>query len=312
MLQTRGQLRHPAGVAGRSTCWPHCPTATCFWSASCRRCWCSGFAAPCPSPRNGTRPGTRRKAVRAGHRRTCSAASVRRTTLLTIVVCALSLTGLLGLHVLVPAAPPQPARASPAVDRQRRRTSLVSMAILPRRSPSRSSATSSAAWLARWLRLPPGDRADVPGLLPGHVRQPTACRADHVSLLWWTSWRGLLLRACSACSRCTCRRCFPTLLRTTGAGFCYNIGRIAAAVGTVFSACSPGGRLPPGPALRRLPVPARHGRRVAHARVQDEPGNGVAAGRQFRTPGSCGRDPPAIPRRLAREIGPPHCARSCR
>ena len=26
---------------------------------------------------------------------------------------------------------------------------------------------------------------------------------------------------------------FPTLLRTTGAGFCYNIGRIVAAVGTV-------------------------------------------------------------------------------
>jgi MFS family permease len=27
---------------------------------------------------------------------------------------------------------------------------------------------------------------------------------------------------------------FPTLLRTTGAGFCYNIGRIAAALGTLF------------------------------------------------------------------------------
>jgi hypothetical protein len=27
---------------------------------------------------------------------------------------------------------------------------------------------------------------------------------------------------------------FPTLMRTTGAGFCYNIGRIAAAAGTVF------------------------------------------------------------------------------
>jgi MFS family permease len=27
---------------------------------------------------------------------------------------------------------------------------------------------------------------------------------------------------------------FPTLLRTTGAGFCYNIGRIAAAFGTIF------------------------------------------------------------------------------
>ena len=27
---------------------------------------------------------------------------------------------------------------------------------------------------------------------------------------------------------------FPTLLRSTGAGFCYNIGRIAAGLGTVF------------------------------------------------------------------------------
>jgi hypothetical protein len=27
---------------------------------------------------------------------------------------------------------------------------------------------------------------------------------------------------------------FPTLLRTTGAGFCYNIGRLAAAAGTVI------------------------------------------------------------------------------
>jgi hypothetical protein len=27
---------------------------------------------------------------------------------------------------------------------------------------------------------------------------------------------------------------FPTLLRTTGAGFCYNIGRIVAGLGTVF------------------------------------------------------------------------------
>ena len=35
---------------------------------------------------------------------------------------------------------------------------------------------------------------------------------------------------------------FPTLLRTTGAGFCYNIGRIGAAVGTVvFGLFSPVG-----------------------------------------------------------------------
>jgi hypothetical protein len=37
---------------------------------------------------------------------------------------------------------------------------------------------------------------------------------------------------------------FPTLLRTTGAGFCYNIGRVAAAVCTiVFGLLSPGERL---------------------------------------------------------------------
>jgi hypothetical protein len=34
---------------------------------------------------------------------------------------------------------------------------------------------------------------------------------------------------------------FPTLLRTTGAGFCYNFGRIAAGVGTVlFGVFMPG------------------------------------------------------------------------
>lgn len=37
---------------------------------------------------------------------------------------------------------------------------------------------------------------------------------------------------------------FPTLLRTTGAGFCYNIGRIAAAIGTVvFGMLAPIGEL---------------------------------------------------------------------
>ena len=32
---------------------------------------------------------------------------------------------------------------------------------------------------------------------------------------------------------------FPTLLRTTGAGFCYNIGRLAAAGERCSSACLP-------------------------------------------------------------------------
>ena len=39
---------------------------------------------------------------------------------------------------------------------------------------------------------------------------------------------------------------FPTLLRTTGAGFCYNFGRIAAGLGTVFFGLFAGGRLSAG------------------------------------------------------------------
>ena len=54
---------------------------------------------------------------------------------------------------------------------------------------------------------------------------------------------------------------FPTLLRTTGAGFCYNIGRIVAAAGTVFFGTLPRRkRLPHGVALHGLPLPPRRRR----------------------------------------------------
>ena len=36
---------------------------------------------------------------------------------------------------------------------------------------------------------------------------------------------------------------FPTLLRTTGAGFCYNFGRIIAAGGTVFFGLTAAGQV---------------------------------------------------------------------
>ena len=49
---------------------------------------------------------------------------------------------------------------------------------------------------------------------------------------------------------------FPVLLRTTGAGFCYNIGRIAAAIGTVvFGLFSKVGDYRFALFLRRTPVP---------------------------------------------------------
>lgn len=56
---------------------------------------------------------------------------------------------------------------------------------------------------------------------------------DHAALFWWFPLIGLCQGA-FALFTMYLPPLFPTLLRTTGAGFCYNIGRIIAAFGTVF------------------------------------------------------------------------------
>jgi MFS family permease len=55
----------------------------------------------------------------------------------------------------------------------------------------------------------------------------------HESLLWWYVPIGVS-QGVFGLFTMYLPPLFPTLLRTTGAGFCYNIGRIAAAGGTVF------------------------------------------------------------------------------
>jgi predicted MFS family arabinose efflux permease len=56
---------------------------------------------------------------------------------------------------------------------------------------------------------------------------------DHTALLWWFPLIGFC-QGVFGLFTMYLPPLFPTLLRTTGAGFCYNIGRIAAAFGTVF------------------------------------------------------------------------------
>src|SRR3989442_8365760 len=56
---------------------------------------------------------------------------------------------------------------------------------------------------------------------------------DHTALLCWFPFIGFC-QGLFALYTMYLPPLFPTLLRTTGAGFCYNIGRIAAAFGTVF------------------------------------------------------------------------------
>jgi drug/metabolite transporter (DMT)-like permease len=54
----------------------------------------------------------------------------------------------------------------------------------------------------------------------------------HSQMLWWYAVIGLCQGVFGLFTMCL-PPLFPTLLRTTGAGFCYNIGRIVAAGGTV-------------------------------------------------------------------------------
>jgi MFS family permease len=56
---------------------------------------------------------------------------------------------------------------------------------------------------------------------------------DHDALMWWFPMIGFC-QGVFALFTMYLPPLFPTLLRTTGAGFCYNIGRTAAAFGTVF------------------------------------------------------------------------------
>jgi MFS family permease len=56
---------------------------------------------------------------------------------------------------------------------------------------------------------------------------------EHHALLAWLPWIGFC-QGGFALFTMYLPPLFPTLLRTTGAGFCYNIGRLAAAFGTIF------------------------------------------------------------------------------
>ena len=93
---------------------------------------------------------------------------------------------------------------------------------------------------------------------------------DHDAMCWWLIGPGIVARRVRPVHH-VLPPLFPTLLRTTGAGFCYNIGRLAAASGTVyFGSFSEAGDYPAGIALFRLFVFARGRRRIVVADVRQE------------------------------------------
>jgi MFS family permease len=89
-----------------------------------------------------------------------------------------------------------------------------------------------AAWMARWL----GYRKSIAIMCIGYfVAMLAAYGVDHrpAHLYWWLLGPGFF-QGVFALFTMYLPPLFPTLLRTTGAGFCYNIGRVASALGVVF------------------------------------------------------------------------------
>jgi MFS family permease len=154
--------------------------------------------------------------------------SLRRTSILVILICSLSLTAHWAfmfwsqLHLYnLPDLADWP-------EEERRR--LVSLAMLLVMLAS-IAGNFLAAYLARLL----GDRRTIALMSLCYLSAMIATYGvprGHASLM-------VLLPALSVFSGLFAQYTmylpplFPTLLRTTGAGFCYNIGRIASAIGTV-------------------------------------------------------------------------------
>lgn len=156
---------------------------------------------------------------------------VARTTVLTIIVCASSLSGWWAFMFWHPQHLrhlPDVAKLGPQQIAQL--TSLAFAAVIG----SSIVGNFFAGWLARRVGFRPALVAMFAGFA---VTQALAFgverSANSLATVWlpaigfWSGVFGLFTMFLPPL--------FPVLLRTTGAGFCYNVGRIAAALGTIFS-----------------------------------------------------------------------------
>jgi MFS family permease len=153
---------------------------------------------------------------------------LRGTSIRVILICSCSLTAHWAfvfwsqLHLY---SMPDLA-AWPESDRRR----LVSLAMLLVMLAS-IAGNFAAAWLSRRL----GDRRTIALMCLGYFLAMLATYAmprGHESLMVLLPVIGVF-SGFFALFTMDLPPMFPTLLRTTGAGFCYNIGRVASAVGTV-------------------------------------------------------------------------------
>jgi MFS family permease len=154
---------------------------------------------------------------------------IRRTTVLTLLVCALALTA----HWAFLFWYLQHLRNLPDLSgwTDSAKSQLVSKVVWLVMTAS-IAGNFLAALLARRLKY----RRAIAALCLGYFLSMLATYSaplDHQDLYYGFTAIGLC-QGVFALFTMYLPPLFPTLLRTTGAGFCYNFGRIAAGLGTVF------------------------------------------------------------------------------
>jgi MFS family permease len=154
---------------------------------------------------------------------------VGKTTVLTILVCGLSLSA----HWAFMFWFPQHLRNLPDIDQwsDAAKTQLASEALIVV-----TIASIVGNFLAAWIARRIGYRRVIAGgclLYFLSLASSYSMPLDHATIVWRLVPIGLC-QGLFGLFTMYLPPLFPTLLRTTGAGFCYNIGRIAAALATVY------------------------------------------------------------------------------
>jgi MFS family permease len=154
---------------------------------------------------------------------------VRRVTIMTILICSISLTAwwafLFWYQQHLRNLPDLAGWTAEAKDRY----AYWAMFLVISASIAGNFFTS---FLARRLGYPKAIALSCLGFLVSMLGTYGVVR-DHQSLLWWLPWVGFCSGVFGLFTMYV-PPLFPTLLRTTGAGFSYNIGRLVAAAGTIF------------------------------------------------------------------------------
>jgi MFS family permease len=154
---------------------------------------------------------------------------VRRITIWVVSVCAISLTAhwaFMFWHLQHVRNLPEVLKMTP--EERNKLAGVVMWLVI--------SASIVGNFLAGWLARLVGYRTAIVWIFLAYFMAMLGAYCvprDHFALLWWFPLIGVC-QGVFGLFTMYLPPLFPTLLRTTGAGFCYNIGRTVAAFGVVF------------------------------------------------------------------------------